>query len=196
MTASIGPLPPKHLSQRAFWWLTQCTAIMPYEYPDDMPHGIAACLYARAQTNGPIVLKGKGKVSVPMIAATQAEMGEAGLTRLIKGWACTVPDVRAMYLNSPLVNDQLMVIQATPRAEADKQTGKFVWSLVELSMPTCAECMALLDKALGSAVPKYGDYPTAIDKHAMLTGWKKLEPPKVTTKPEITVVNEKLEVIK
>lgn len=121
MTAVIGKLPPKHMSQRAVWWLRHCNVIMPGDYPTGMKVGVPACVAYRAkrlaedererfirQLGGPLTAPAVGfldreeRFSSAYWLSTAARIitDETGFEpKCIHRWDAGVQDIRAYYIN-------------------------------------------------------------------------------------------------
>lgn len=179
MSGLLGPIPTRHLTARAQWWLKHCTVIMPNEYPADLPVQLAACLVARA---GSLPNTVGGLIAIIKAKAIADHDGHQ--TKCIDGWSCGVVDVRAMYLSSydPVITKAIKVRKVktgtvgVTRRTPHANIVRWEWMMAPITMPTCMECMVILDDTLGSCVPKYGDYPTTVVDKALI-GWKELSPP-------------------
>lgn len=94
---------------------------------------------------------------VPLGIAACSKLGEPAI-RTPSGWCCGVEDVRAIYLNETETVRYVHRQNYTFKNDPDKQ-----WESSPLSMPTCTDCMVLLDKAISEATPKDGRFIRALN---------------------------------
>lgn len=185
-----------HLTHRACEWLVHSRGIIDNAYV--RPMGLKACVRledVKFRLKGELVIYGPNSA-----VAHEPIMNEAGRPvitpeQLVTDkWACGVADVRAMYLSMVLPRKpgqdlapykvKMVPTSDTPtiytrheslihRAGLQRRP-EGLWVRAPVMMPTCGACRVALDKALGNACDKTGNYRDISDEGTVV--WRKYPP--------------------
>lgn len=136
--AGIASIPPKHLTARAYEWLTQAPSYYSkggplYKYK--APLGVAACHKPLSSIHDAI------------------EVNE--WHRAHPGWCCGVEDIRSLYIG----------MKYTIKWIEEKRYERIIkshWGVGTITSPTCIDCLVLMDKAMEHTAPKTGEYVIAV----------------------------------
>lgn len=130
--AGIASIPPKHLTARAYEWLTKSSTIYGVRYSATC--GIAACYKAVSNIHDII------------------EVSTDYLTH--EGWCCGVEDVRAIYLNEPTAVKYVTRTDWMGLPIPAKRDTRKEWKSAPINLPTCIDCLILMDKGMELTGPR------------------------------------------
>lgn len=157
-------IPPIHMTARALEWLEKATTIYGWGKHYVAPINEAACdMFHPDRMLAPHIMVAKGTIwkykggDTWEVPAGSVQTSEHWRPKLLKEWTCGVEDIRSLWLGAYVPEfidpEHGYTVQFGP-----SHHGGHWYKGTAPKLPTCQECLVLMDKANETAPMKYGQF--------------------------------------